>query len=287
MTPLPASKDAPLDPSLPPFERLTAIMERLRDPAHGCPWDKEQNFASIAPYTIEEAYEVADAIQQGDMPALRDELGDLLLQVVFHAQMAREAGAFDIEDVARSINDKMIKRHPHVFGDGTVDGAAAQTHAWEAQKADERRAKASAEGQPAGALDGVARGLPALTRALKLQKRAARVGFDWPVKDALAQIEAKLHEELAEIKAEIAAGDRAAIEAECGDLLFVCVNLLRHLDVDPESALRATNAKFERRFRAVEASLAKSGIDDLAEAGLDRLEAAWVEAKAAEKRAKT
>jgi len=214
-------------------------------------------------------------------------LGDLLLQVVFHAQMAREAGAFDIEDVARSINDKMIKRHPHVFGDGAIDNAAAQTQAWEAQKADERRARAAAQGLPAGALDGVATGLPALTRALKLQKRAAQVGFDWPATDALAQIEAKLHEELAEIKTEIAAGNRLTLEAECGDLLFVCVNLLRHLDVDPETALRATNAKFERRFRAIEASLATSGIDNLADAGLDRLEAAWVEAKAAERRPKS
>ncbi len=276
----------PRDETLPPMERLAAIMARLRDPVRGCPWDKEQNFASIAPYTIEEAYEVADAIQHGDMPALRDELGDLLLQVVFHAQMASESGAFDIDDVARSINDKMIKRHPHVFGTGSVEGAEAQTRAWEAQKADERQAKAVAEGRPAGALDGVATGLPALTRALKLQKRAARVGFDWPAKDAVAQIEAKLDEELAEIKAEIASGDRAALEAECGDLLFVCVNLLRHLDVDPESAMRATNAKFERRFRAVEATMAKSGIANLAEVGLERLEAAWVEVKAAERIAK-
>ncbi len=276
----------PRDETLPPMERLVAIMARLRDPVRGCPWDKEQNFASIAPYTIEEAYEVADAIQHGDMPALRDELGDLLLQVVFHAQMASEGGAFDIEDVARAINDKMIKRHPHVFGTGSVDDAGAQTRAWEAQKADERQAKAVAEGRPAGALDGVATGLPALTRALKLQKRAARVGFDWPTEDAVAQIEAKLDEELAEIKAEIDSGDHAALEAECGDLLFVCVNLLRHLDIDPESALRATNAKFERRFRAVEASLAKSGIANLADAGIERLEAAWVEVKAAERTAK-
>ena len=287
MTPLKSSPADPRDPTLPPMDRLIAIMARLRDPVRGCPWDKEQNFASIAPYTIEEAYEVADAIQHGDMDALCAELGDLLLQVVFHAQMAREAGAFDIDDVARSINDKMIKRHPHVFGDGANDGAQAQTQAWESQKADERRAKAAADGRPAGALDGVATGLPALTRALKLQKRAARVGFDWPAKDAVAQIEAKLEEELAEIKTEIASGDRANIEAECGDLLFVCVNLLRHLDIDPEAALRATNAKFERRFRAIEASLSKSGIDNLAEAGLERLEAAWVEAKADERRAKS
>jgi nucleoside triphosphate diphosphatase len=267
----------------PPFARLIAIMERLRDPTRGCPWDVQQSFATIAPYTIEEAYEVADAIQQGDMPALRDELGDLLLQVVFHAQMAREAGAFGIEDVARAINDKMIKRHPHVFGAAVVENAEAQTHAWEAQKAEERHAKAETKGRRAGALDGVPLGLPALTRALKLQRRAARVGFDWPAAGALAQIEAKLAEELAEIKAEIAAGDKAALAEECGDLLFVCVNLLRHLEVDPEAALRSTNAKFERRFRSVEDTLRDTGITDLSDAGLDRLEAAWEAAKAAEK----
>ena len=270
--------------SLPPLNRLVAIMARLRDPQRGCPWDLEQDFASIAPYTIEEAYEVADAIQHGDMPSLRDELGDLLLQVVFHAQMASEAGAFDIEDVARAINDKMIKRHPHVFGEARIEGAAAQTKAWETQKAEERQNKAASEGRPAGALDGVAVGLPALTRALKLQRRAARVGFDWPAKDAVAEIEAKLSEELAEIKDEIAAGDRKAIEAECGDLLFVCVNLLRRLDVDPEAALRATNAKFERRFRAVEDRMREAGFGDLASAGLERLEAAWQEVKVEEKR---
>ena len=275
------------DPAMPPIQRLIAIMARLRDPVRGCPWDKDQTFATIAPYTIEEAYEVADAIQHGDTAGLRDELGDLLLQVVFHAQMAKEASAFDIEDVAQAINEKMVKRHPHVFADASVKGAEAQTWAWEAQKAEERQAKATALGRPAGALDGVAIGLPALTRALKLQKRAARVGFDWPAADAVAQIDAKLVEEMAEIKTEVAKGDKAAIEAECGDLLFVCVNLLRHLDVDPETALRTTNAKFVRRFRAVEASLAKSGIENLAEAGLERLEAAWVEAKTAERAGKS
>jgi MazG family protein len=268
------------------ISRLLDIMAQLRTPGSGCPWDLEQDFSTIAPYTIEEAYEVADAIARGDLDDLRDELGDLLLQVVFHAQMAREAGAFDIADVARAINDKMIKRHPHVFGDVRIEGSSAQTQAWEAQKAEERETKAAAEGRPAGALDGVATGLPALTRALKLQRRAARVGFDWPAENAVAEIEAKLAEELAEIKIEIAAGDRKAIEAECGDLLFVCVNLLRHLDVDPESALRATNAKFERRFRGVEDKMRRAGMADLASAGLDRLEAAWTEVKAEEKRAK-
>ncbi len=282
-----ASDRRPADPndaSLPPLERLIAIMARLRDPKRGCPWDIEQDFASIAPYTIEEAYEVADAIQHGDMAALRDELGDLLLQVVFHAQMAREAGAFDIDDVARAINAKMIKRHPHVFGDASIEGAAAQTKAWETQKAEERQNKAEAEGRPASALDGVATGLPALTRALKLQRRAARAGFDWPAESAVGEIEAKLAEELGEIKTAIAHGERKAIEGECGDLLFVCVNLLRHLDIDPETALRATNAKFERRFQAVEDRLRAAGICDLASAGLDRLEAVWVAVKEEEKR---
>jgi nucleoside triphosphate diphosphatase len=274
----------PLDPELRPLDRLIAIMAQLRDPVRGCPWDVEQTFATIAPYTIEEAYEVADAIQHGDMTALRDELGDLLLQVVFHAQMAREAGAFDVEDIARAINDKMIQRHPHVFGTAAIDSAGAQTQAWEAHKAAERRTKAELEGRPVGTLDGVPMGLPALTRALKLQKRAARVGFDWPADGALSEIREKLREELAEIDAEVASGDKKALEAECGDLLFVCVNLLRHLGVDPEVALRATNAKFERRFRAVEASMAAAGFDDLAEAGIDRLETAWAEVKARERR---
>jgi MazG family protein len=272
----------PLAADQPPLARLIAIMARLRDPERGCPWDVEQSFASIAPYTIEEAYEVADAIQHGDMAALKDELGDLLLQVVFHARMAEEAGAFDIEDVARAISEKMIKRHPHVFADAVVDDAAAQTRAWEAQKAAERAAKGAVEGRGVGALDGVAVGLPALTRALKLQRRAARVGFDWPASDAVAEIEAKLAEELAEIKAEVAEGNAEALIDECGDLLFVCVNLLRHLEVDPETALRSTNEKFERRFRAVEARLRVAGFADLAEAGLPRLEAAWQEVKAEE-----
>jgi ATP diphosphatase len=273
----------PNDASLRPLERLIAIMARLRDPRRGCPWDIEQDFASIAPYTIEEAYEVADAVQHGDMNALRDELGDLLLQVVFHSQMAREAGSFDIDDVARAINDKMIKRHPHVFGDASIEGAAAQTKAWEAQKAEERQTRARAEGRPASALDGVAVGLPALTRALKLQKRAARVGFDWPATSAITEIEAKLAEEMGEIKSAIAGGERRAIEDECGDLLFVCVNLLRHLDIDPETALRATNAKFERRFQAVEDRMKAAGFGDLASAGLERLEAAWAAVKTEEK----
>jgi nucleoside triphosphate diphosphatase len=206
----PGNSTVPLSPDGPPFERLLAIMARLRDPERGCPWDREQNFQTIAPYTIEEAYEVADAIQHGDMAALKEELGDLLLQVVFHSQMAHEAGAFDINDVARAIGEKMIKRHPHVFAEAVVATAEAQHQAWEAQKESERLARGMAEGQSVGALDGVPLGLPALTRALKLQRRAARAGFDWPAKAALAEIEAKLGEELAEIKAEVAAGDKAA-----------------------------------------------------------------------------
>jgi MazG family protein len=273
-------------PDLSPIERLCAIMASLRDPQRGCPWDVRQSFQTIAPYTIEEAYEVADAIQHGDMTSLREELGDLLLQVVFHSQMAREAGAFDLDDVARAIGDKMIKRHPHVFGEAVVDTAEAQHRAWEAQKASERLAKGMATGADVGTLDGVPIGLPGLTRALKLQKRAARVGFDWPAEGAVAAIEAKLGEELDEIKREVAIGNRAALADECGDLLFVCVNLLRHLGVDPESALRATNAKFERRFRAVEGLIREAGIRDLAEASLERLEAAWEHVKATERESK-
>jgi len=267
-----------------PFERLVAIMARLRDPERGCPWDVEQTFATIAPYTIEEAYEVADAIQQADLVSLREELGDLLLQVVFHARMAEEVGAFNIEDVARAIGEKMISRHPHVFAQASIADAAAQSRAWEAQKAAERETKAAAAGRLAGALDGVPIGLPALTRALKLQKRAARAGFDWPAESALPQIKDKLAEEMAEIESARLTGSRQAVEDECGDLLFVCVNLLRHLDVDPESALRSSNAKFERRFRAVEATMAAEGVADLATAGLDRLEAAWQAVKADERR---
>jgi len=282
MTNEPVAADA-LSPDHPPLERLIAIMARLRDPQSGCPWDLEQSFETIAPYTIEEAYEVADAIQQRNMDALKEELGDLLLQVVFHSQLAREAGAFDIDDVARAINDKMVNRHPHVFAHSVVATAEAQTRAWELLKAEERSAKARAEGRSASTLDGVPLALPALTRALKLQRRAARAGFDWPAADALAQIEVKLDEELGELKAAVNAGNKAAIADECGDLLFVCVNLLRHLNVDPESALRGTNAKFERRFRDLEERLRSEGIEELSRAGLDRLESAWQRAKAAER----
>jgi len=254
-----------------PIERLLSIMARLRDPERGCPWDLEQSFATIAPHTIEEAYEVADAIERGDLPALKDELGDLLFQVVFYAQMARETGAFDFDAVVESITNKMITRHPHVFGEVTVASAAAQTTAWEAHKAAERTARAEAS-----ALDGVAAALPALTRAVKLQKRAARVGFDWP--DA-APVVHKIGEELAELSAEIhGGGEPDRVQDEAGDLLFACVNLARHLGVDPETALRQANRKFETRFRRVEAMLAAEGRGP-AEASLDELETLWQRAK--------
>jgi ATP diphosphatase len=264
-----------------PIDRLRQVMRRLRDPASGCPWDVEQSFASIAPYTIEEAYEVAEAIQNDDMPALKDELGDLLLQVVFHAQMASEAQKFDFDAVAEAIADKMIRRHPHVFGDVTVDGTAAQSNAWEAQKAEERAAKARAAGIAPSALDGVTVGLPALTRALKLQKRAGRVGFDW--RDAPPILD-KIAEELGELQAEMAAParDAARLEDELGDLLFACVNLARHLALDPEAALRSTNAKFERRFRRVETLLATAGKRP-EQATLEAMEALWQQAKREER----
>jgi ATP diphosphatase len=270
---------APLpDPADTPIAKLRAVMARLRDPQGGCPWDLEQSYATIAPYTIEEAYEVADAIERGDLEDLKDELGDLLLQVVFHAQMADEAGAFDFDAVAETISRKMIRRHPHVFGTVEANAPETVTANWEAIKAAERAAKAG--DAPNSALDGVARGLPALLRAVKLQKRAARVGFDW---GELPPVVAKIEEELDELKQEIAAPapDVLRMQDELGDLLFAVVNLARHMKIDPEAALRHTNAKFERRFRALEAELTASGAD-LAEAGLAAMEAAWQRAKAAE-----
>ena len=267
------------------IDRLLDVMARLRDPAAGCPWDLEQNFATIAPYTIEEAYEVAEAIRQDDRAALRDELGDLLLQVVFHAQMAREDGSFDFDEVARGIADKMIRRHPNVFGDDETEArhsAPAQMRSWEAQKAEERAAKAQAEGRRASVLDGVALALPALLRAEKLQKRAARVGFDWPGPEPVYD---KVLEEVAELREAArapAARDPDAVAEEVGDLLFACVNLARHVGVDPEAALRAANAKFTARFHRIEAALAESGRSarDVGLAELDRL---WEQAKRAER----
>ena len=258
------------------MDRLLTVMARLRNPDGGCPWDLEQNFATIAPYTIEEAYEVADAIERQDMAALKDELGDLLLQVVFHAQMAREAGTFDFADVAAGISEKMIRRHPHVFGDVSIATADAQTRAWEEHKENERRTKASAEGRTPSVLDGVAAGLPALMRALKLQRRAARVGFDW---HSARDVFLKIDEELSEIKSELSSTPLPErLLDEVGDLLFAVVNLARHLDVDPEAALRHANGKFERRFRQVEDQLAAASRTP-AEASLDELEALWQQVK--------
>lgn len=267
------------------IDRLVAVMARLRDPVAGCPWDVEQTFATIAPYTIEEAYEVVDAIERGDIEDLRDELGDLLLQVVFHARMAEEEGAFDFGDVVESITAKLVRRHPHVFGEARDLSPDAVKALWgtikAAEKAERRRARGLAEEAAAGGvLDGVPAGLPALTRADKLTRKAATVGFDWP--DA-GQVLAKIEEEVAEVREALDSGSRAEIEDEIGDLLFAAANLARHVGVDPESALRAANAKFERRFRAVEAALAAAGRAP-AEASLDEMEDLWAKAKADERR---
>lgn len=255
--------------------RLLAIMRALRDPKTGCPWDIEQDFASIAPYTIEEAYEVADAIQRADWRDLTGELGDLLLQVVFHAQIAQDRGLFDFNDVANGISDKMVARHPHVFGSESRDKTAAQqTRDWEVVKAEERAARAEA-----GTLDGVALGLPALMRAVKLQKRAARVGFDWP---QTAQVLDKVAEEMAELVEADTSGDSDHTEEEFGDLLFVMANLARHMEIDPEAALRRANAKFVHRFRRIESLLAAEGKTP-AESDLAEMDALWNRAKAEEK----
>jgi ATP diphosphatase len=252
------------------IDRLLQIMARLRDPERGCPWDLEQSFATIAPYTIEEAYEVADAIEHNNLHALRDELGDLLFQVVFHSQLARERGAFDFDAVVAAICDKMERRHPHVFGDASIESAKAQTIAWEEQKRRERATKHSS------VLADVPVSLPALTRANKLGKRAAQVGFEWPdVNGALAKVEEEVHE----LKEEVAQGaDRGAIADELGDVLFCIVNVCRYLDVDPEAALRATNAKFERRLGYVEARLREHGRTP-DQASLEEMDRLWDEGK--------
>ncbi len=262
------------------IDRLLDVMARLRDPETGCPWDVAQSFATIAPYTIEEAYEVAAAIAEEDWSALEDELGDLLFQVVFHAEMARQAGLFDFAAIAHGVAEKMLRRHPHVFGDGSVADAEAQTHAWEAQKAEERGAKAEAEGRAASVLDGITTALPALTRAAKLQARAARVGFDWPVTAAVID---KIDEEVRELRAEFDDGaDKDRVTDEIGDLLFACVNLARHAGIDPESALRRGNAKFERRFRRIEALLAEAGrAPD--QSSLEEMDRLWDAVKAEER----
>lgn len=264
------------------LDDLLAIMARLRDPDRGCPWDVQQDFASIAPYTIEEAYEVADAIDRQDWPDLRDELGDLLLQVVFHAQMASERGLFDFADVAHSISDKMIRRHPHVFGDVSYDDLDAQKAAWEAIKAEERAAKGQTHDD--SALAGVSRGLPEWKRAQKLQERAARTGFDWPDSNPVLD---KLAEEIEEVRTEFAAGaDKARLQDEIGDVAFVLVNLARHAGVDFSQALRHANAKFERRFRRMEALAGASG-QPLTARDLEAQEALWNEVKREERRSQS
>jgi ATP diphosphatase len=258
--------------------RLIEIMAALRTPGTGCPWDLQQTFETIAPYTIEEAYEVADAIARGDLDDLREELGDLLLQVVFHSRMAQEQGAFDFADVVESLTAKLVRRHPHVFGDARGLTPKAVEGLWERIKSAERAEKGGGASGGETALAGVPVGLPALTRALKLQAKAGKVGFDW--NDPLAVL-AKIREEADEIERELAAGDRVAAAAEVGDLLFAVVNLARHLDADPEAVLRATNGKFERRFTAIERALADRGKTPQT-ATLEEMEDLWNQAKAAE-----
>jgi len=258
--------------------RLLRIMAQLRNPDGGCPWDLQQDFATIVPYTIEEAYEVAEAVARADMPGLEDELGDLLLQVVFHARMAEEAGHFDIAGVARAIGNKMVRRHPHVFADADRDDAEAVRKSWEEIKAAERAARGKPERQ--SLLDDVALALPALLRSVKLQKRAARVGFDWSDR---AQVWDKLNEELIELRDELnlpteGFDNKAKIEEEFGDLLFVMTNLARHLDIDPEAALRGANAKFTRRFQHIEETMTARG-QTLADSSLEEMEDLWQEAK--------
>ncbi len=268
------------------IDHLLQIMARLRDPEGGCPWDLQQTFASIAPYTIEEAYEVADAIDRGDLEDLKDELGDLLLQVVFHARMAEEQGAFGFGDVVEAIGDKMTRRHPHVFAGMSVSDSDALNRMWDAEKKKERIAK-HGDAHDSSALAGIARGLPEWQRAVKLQKKAATVGFDWP---SHAQVIDKLHEEIEEVRAEFATrsaapddpGVQKRLEEEIGDLLFVAANLARHARVDPGAALRRANHKFERRFRAMEALAAGDGVQ-LADLVLEAQDGYWNRAKAAER----
>jgi tetrapyrrole methylase family protein/MazG family protein/ATP diphosphatase len=255
-------------------ERLLTIMARLRAPQTGCPWDREQSFATVAPYTIEEAYEVADAIERGSLEDLKGELGDLLFQVVFHAQLAREQGAFAFEDVVTAISEKLERRHPHVFADAKIATAEEQNVAWEEHKRKERAAR----GAPISVLDDVPIGLPALTRAAKLGKRASSVGFDWPNIEGVVD---KIEEEIGELRAARKSQSQAEIQAELGDLLFSIVNLGRHLHVDLETALRHTNAKFERRFRYVETELRKQGKSPQTST-LNEMEALWTAAKAVE-----
>jgi len=265
------------------IDRLTDVMRRLRDPNGGCPWDLEQNFKTIAPHTLEETYEVIEAIEQNDPKAMTDELGDLLFQIVFHAQMGREVGLFDLDEIANRVADKMIERHPHVFADRDAKTANVVVTNWEADKAAKREAHAKAENRPISALDGISTALPGVLRALKLQNRAARVGFDWiDAKDILA----KIREEIGELETEMKSpNNKDAIEDELGDLFFAVVNLGRRLEVDPEGALRRTNRKFERRFREVEKRIVNSG-RAMKDAPLDEMERVWTDIKQEEKRMK-
>jgi ATP diphosphatase len=252
--------------------QLLEIMQRLRDPDNGCPWDIKQDFSTIAPYTIEEAYEVADAIARENMPDLKDELGDLLFQVVFHAQMAQQQGSFDFDDVHQAICDKMQRRHPHIFADVEIKDATHQSQAWETYKAEERKQKGEYS-----LMDGIPAGMAELQRSVKLQKRAAKAGFDWSAPEPVLE---KFDEELAEMREAMSSGDHDAMEDELGDLLFVATNLARKLDIDPGAALRRSNAKFERRFRAVED--AAGGQDGLEAMSLEVMEALWQKAKKTE-----
>jgi len=251
------------------MQQLLEIMQQLRDPEKGCPWDVEQDFSTIAPYTIEEAYEVADAIARDNMDDLKDELGDLLFQVVFHAQMAKEQGSFSFEDVHMTVCDKMVRRHPHVFDDLKIKDANHQKNVWEIYKAEERKQKGEHS-----LMDGIPSGMAELQRAVKLQKRAKKVGFDW---DSAGPVLDKIDEELLEMRTAMASGDKDAMEDELGDLLFAATNLARQLDIDPGTALRRGNAKFERRFRAMENEA--GGQDGLEELGLDEMESLWQKIK--------
>ena len=251
------------------MQQLVEIMQRLRDPENGCPWDVEQDFSTIAPFTIEEAYEVADAIARDDMTDLKDELGDLLFQVVFHAQMAKEQGSFDFDDVHQAVCDKMLRRHPHVFAGLEIKDATHQTQVWEVYKTEERKHKGEHS-----LMDGIPAGMAELQRSVKIQKRAGKVGFDWAAHGPVLD---KFDEELVEMREAIASGDRDAMEDELGDLLFVATNLARQLDIDPGTALRRGNAKFERRFRAMEDAV--GGHDGLEGMGLDAMEELWQKIK--------
>jgi nucleoside triphosphate diphosphatase len=264
------------DESIPPINRLLKIMAQLRDPETGCPWDREQSLETIAPYTIEEAYEVAETIADGDMAELRNELGDLLFQVVFYAQIAAEKNLFDFNDVANSISDKMLDRHPHVFGDMSIEDAEAQNVAWETTKAAEREAKAKAKNRESSVLDDVTAGFPALMRAQKLQKRATRIGFDWP--DVTGALD-KLEEEIGELNEEVEQNtDKSRIDAEFGDVMFSLVNIGRHYGLDVETSLRTANTRFETRFRLME-SMANAEHGKPGTASLEQLEALWQIAK--------